>query len=52
VIFRRLYKPFFEELRRMGDVEGQNLIVERYSGEGQPEGFPISPARSPAATRI
>jgi putative ABC transport system substrate-binding protein len=37
---RRLYQPFFEELRRLGDVEGQNLIVERYSGEGRPESFP------------
>jgi putative tryptophan/tyrosine transport system substrate-binding protein len=37
---RRLYQPFFEELRRLGDIEGQNLIVERYSGEGRPEGFP------------
>lgn len=37
---RQLYQPFFEELRRLGDVEGQNLIVERYSGEGRPEGFP------------
>jgi putative ABC transport system substrate-binding protein len=38
-LLRRLYQPFFEELRRLGDVEGQNLIVERYSGEGRPEGF-------------
>jgi hypothetical protein len=37
---RRLYQPFFEELRRLGDIEGQNLIVERYSGEGRPEGYP------------
>jgi putative ABC transport system substrate-binding protein len=37
---RRLYQPFFEELRRLGDVEGRNLIVERYSGEGRPESFP------------
>jgi putative ABC transport system substrate-binding protein len=36
---RRLYEPFFEELRRLGDVEGPNLIVERYSGEGQPDRF-------------
>jgi putative tryptophan/tyrosine transport system substrate-binding protein len=36
---RRLYQPYFEELRRLGDVEGQNLIVERYSGEGRPEGY-------------
>ena len=36
---RRLYQSFFEELRRLGDVEGQNLIVERYSGEGRPDRF-------------
>jgi putative tryptophan/tyrosine transport system substrate-binding protein len=35
----RTYRAFFEELRRLGDVEGQNLTVERYSGEGRPEGF-------------
>jgi putative tryptophan/tyrosine transport system substrate-binding protein len=29
----------FEELRRLGYVEGENLIVERYSGGGQEEGF-------------
>jgi putative tryptophan/tyrosine transport system substrate-binding protein len=39
-LFRRIYQPFFEELRRLGDVEGQNLTVERYSGEGRPAGFP------------
>jgi ABC-type uncharacterized transport system substrate-binding protein len=33
----RLWQEFFEELRRLGDVEGQNLAVERYSGEGRPE---------------
>jgi putative ABC transport system substrate-binding protein len=27
------------ELRRLGDIEGQNLTVERYSGEGRPDGF-------------
>jgi putative ABC transport system substrate-binding protein len=36
---RRLYHAFFEELRRLGDVEGQYLIVERYSGEGRSEGY-------------
>ena len=36
---RRFYQSFFEELRRLGDVEGQNLVIERYSGEGRPEGF-------------
>jgi putative tryptophan/tyrosine transport system substrate-binding protein len=30
------WQAIFEELRRLGDVEGQNLTVERYSGEGQP----------------
>jgi putative ABC transport system substrate-binding protein len=34
-IRRRLYQAFFEELRRLGDVEGQNLTIERYSGEGR-----------------
>jgi putative tryptophan/tyrosine transport system substrate-binding protein len=38
-IRRRLYQAFFEELRRLGDVEGQNLAIERYSGEGRPEGY-------------
>ena len=35
----RFYQAIFEELRRLGDIEGQNLIVERYSGEGRPERF-------------
>jgi putative tryptophan/tyrosine transport system substrate-binding protein len=35
----RYWQAFWEELRRLGDIEGQNLIVERYSGEGRPEGF-------------
>jgi putative tryptophan/tyrosine transport system substrate-binding protein len=29
------YRAFFEELNRLGYVEGQNLIIERYSAEGQ-----------------
>ncbi len=33
------FRAFWEELRRLGDVEGQNLIVERYSGEGRPERY-------------
>jgi putative tryptophan/tyrosine transport system substrate-binding protein len=36
---RLYFRAFWEELRRLGDVEGQNLTVERYSGEGRPEGF-------------
>jgi putative tryptophan/tyrosine transport system substrate-binding protein len=35
----RAWQAFFEELRRLGDIEGQNLTVERYSGEGRPEGY-------------
>jgi hypothetical protein len=27
-----LWHPFWEELRRLGDIEGQNLTVERYAG--------------------
>jgi putative tryptophan/tyrosine transport system substrate-binding protein len=38
-ILRRVYQPFFEELRRLGHVEGKNLVVERYSGEGRAERF-------------
>jgi putative tryptophan/tyrosine transport system substrate-binding protein len=33
------YKAFFEELGRLGYVEGQNLAVERYSGEGRIERY-------------
>ena len=33
------YQAFFKELRSLGDVEGQNLTVERFSGEGRPERF-------------
>ena len=35
----RFYQAIFDELRRLGDIEGQALTVERYSGEGRPEGF-------------
>ena len=35
----RYYRAFFEELGRLGYVEGQNLLVERYSGEGRIEHF-------------
>ena len=33
------WQAFFAELRRLGDIEGQNLKIERYSGEGRPEGY-------------
>jgi putative ABC transport system substrate-binding protein len=31
------YRIFFDELNRLGYVEGQNLVVERYSAEGARE---------------
>jgi putative tryptophan/tyrosine transport system substrate-binding protein len=31
----RAYGAFLEELRRLGHVEGSNLILERYSGQGR-----------------
>jgi putative tryptophan/tyrosine transport system substrate-binding protein len=36
---RRSYRAFFEELGALGYVEGQNLLVERYSGEGRPDHY-------------
>jgi putative ABC transport system substrate-binding protein len=35
----RAWQAFWAELRRLGNVEGQNLTVERYSGQGRPEGY-------------
>ncbi|HVH77100.1 MAG TPA: ABC transporter substrate-binding protein [Stellaceae bacterium] len=32
-------RVFFESLRRLGYVEGKNLVVERYSAEGRTERF-------------
>ena len=31
------FRVWFQELRRLGYVEGRNLVVERYSGEGRTE---------------
>src|ERR1700719_3438755 len=33
------WRAFFGELRRLGYVEGENLIVERYSAEGHHERY-------------
>jgi putative tryptophan/tyrosine transport system substrate-binding protein len=33
------WRAFFGELRRLGYVEGENLIIERYSAEGQHERY-------------
>jgi putative ABC transport system substrate-binding protein len=35
----RFFQAFFEELRQLGDVEGENLTVDGYSGGGRPEGY-------------
>jgi putative ABC transport system substrate-binding protein len=37
--YRRSYRGFFDELNRLGFVEGKNLVVERYSGGGQPNRY-------------
>jgi len=34
--YSRFYRAFFDEVSRLGFVEGKNLVVERYSGGGQP----------------
>lgn len=36
---RPSFRAFFMELDRLGLVEGQNLIVERYSGEGRADRY-------------
>jgi len=37
--YHRFYGGFFEELGRLGFVEGKNLVVDRYSAEGYPDRF-------------
>jgi putative ABC transport system substrate-binding protein len=39
------HRALFEELRRLGYVEGQNLVVERYSAEGHSERYADLAAR-------
>jgi putative ABC transport system substrate-binding protein len=34
-----LFPALFKELRRLGYVEGQNVMVERYSGGGRPSHY-------------
>src|SRR6059058_2156634 len=36
------WRAFFGELRRLGYVEGENLIIERYSAEGHHERYVAS----------
>ena len=35
-----IYPALFEQLRRFGYIEGRNLLVERYRGEGRAEHYP------------
>jgi len=46
---RRAYKMFFDELRRVGLVEGENLVIELYSAEGRSDRYE-SVAREVVAT--
>jgi len=36
-----LFPALLKELRRLGYVEGQNLLIERYSGEGRASQYPV-----------
>jgi putative ABC transport system substrate-binding protein len=36
---RQSIKAFFEELNRLGYIEGRNLVVERYSALGRPDRY-------------
>jgi ABC-type uncharacterized transport system substrate-binding protein len=36
---RPSFRAFFEELSRLGYTEGQNLVVERFTGEGRQENY-------------
>jgi hypothetical protein len=47
-VARRFYQAFFQDLRRLGDVEGQNLAIERIPAKAVPRAMPISRARSSA----
>jgi putative ABC transport system substrate-binding protein len=36
----KYYREFFHELHQLGYVEGNNLVVERFSGEGRSDHYP------------
>jgi putative tryptophan/tyrosine transport system substrate-binding protein len=36
----RDWREFFDELHRLGYVEGQNIVIERYSSEGRTDNYP------------
>jgi putative ABC transport system substrate-binding protein len=46
------WRAFWQELRQLGDIEGENLIVDRYSGGGGPRSMPTSLVRWSAGTRM
>jgi hypothetical protein len=48
----RFWKSFFEELRRLGHVEGQTSRSSGTPPRGGPQATPISLARSSIGTRI
>jgi hypothetical protein len=36
----KYYREFFHELRQLGYIEGDNLLIERFSGEGRIDHYP------------
>jgi putative tryptophan/tyrosine transport system substrate-binding protein len=38
--FSPIVRAIFTELRRLGYVEGENLLIERYSGQGRAVHYP------------
>ena len=36
----KYWREFFHELRQLGYIEGNNLVIERFSGEGQSDRYP------------
>jgi putative ABC transport system substrate-binding protein len=36
----KYYREFFHELRQLGYIEGDNLLIERFSGEGRIHHYP------------
>jgi putative ABC transport system substrate-binding protein len=36
----KYYREFFHELRQLGYIEGNNLVVDRFSGEGRSDHYP------------
>jgi ABC-type uncharacterized transport system substrate-binding protein len=36
----KYWREFFQELRQLGYIEGNNLVVERFSGEGRSDHYP------------